>query len=70
MARRKNGRSSHPEPSGADPAKAGLDLTRPIHARISPAAEVLLHEKARAAGLPPATWVRLELYKALGLIKE
>lgn len=56
-----------PAPSGGE---ADMDLTRPVHTRISPRAEKLLQKRAQDAGLKPATWVRIQLYKVLGLIKK
>jgi hypothetical protein len=49
-------------------SESDLDLTVPFHTRISARAQELLRERAQATGLKPATWGRIELYRALGLI--
>ena len=54
----------------ADSDGSDGDLSVPFHTRISPAAEQILRQRARASGLRPATWARIELYKILGLIKD
>jgi hypothetical protein len=46
------------------------DLSVGVHTRISPAAEDLIRERARQAGIKPATWVRIKIYEALGLLKR
>ena len=45
-------------------------LTVGLHTRISEKAETLLHERARSAGVKPATWARNAIYRALGLLKD
>jgi hypothetical protein len=45
-----------------------LDLTVGFHTRISKEAEELLHARARARGIKPATFGRQLLYMGLGLI--
>ena len=45
------------------------DLTVGLQTRISSQAERLLHERARRSGVRPATWVRITIYRALGLLE-
>jgi len=53
-------------------ADAGADepgLSVGVHTRISPAADEMMKERAKGAGVKPATWVRIKIYEALGLLK-
>ncbi len=59
-----------PPPPSLVAGESDLDLTEAIHARISPAAKAMLRKRAREASLLPATWVRREIYRALGLLKD
>ena len=56
-------------PPTTDPT-VDLDLTQGIHSRISLQAETMIKDRAQKSGLKPSTWVRVTLYKALGLIKD
>jgi hypothetical protein len=47
-----------------------LDLTKGIHARVSEEAWGRLCQAANKKGLKPATWIRVTLYKELGLIGD
>lgn len=60
------------KPAKMTPAGKGsaLDLSKVIHTRVSTAAEQLVQDKAKAAGLSPATWVRVTIYRALGLVPK
>lgn len=53
--------------SPKDTEPGGLDLTVVVQTRISSKAAAILGERADAAGVKNATWIRMELYKALGL---
>jgi hypothetical protein len=46
------------------------DLSVGVHTRISPAADALIKENARRDGVKPATWVRITIYEALGLLRR
>ena len=61
-------RRSEAEPE-ADDSDDDLKLTCGIHARISEDALAILKRMAKNKGLKPSTWIRVELYKALGIIK-
>ena len=52
---------------GSDDAS---DLSVGVHTRVSPAADDLIRERARRDGLKPATWVRIKIYEALGILKR
>lgn len=51
-------------------ASGDADLSVGLHTRISPQADDMIKERARRAGLKAATWVRLQIYEALGLLKK
>lgn len=46
------------------------DLTVGLHTRVSPGADEMIKKRARLSGVKPATWVRLQIYKALGILKN
>jgi hypothetical protein len=46
------------------------DLTVGLHTRISPGAEEMIKDRARMDGVKAATWVRLRIYEALGIMKR
>lgn len=48
------------------PAPGGLSVL--VHARISEDARRALLKRAEGEGIKPATWVRVTLMKALGLL--
>jgi hypothetical protein len=54
----------------ADGEAPDPDLTVLCQTRVSQQAHDMIAVRARHACLKPATWVRLELYKALGLLRE
>jgi len=58
--------------SKRDPARGGaeLDLTVLAHTRISRRASELLRKRAQQEGIKPGTWVRQQIYRGLGLIKD
>jgi antitoxin component of RelBE/YafQ-DinJ toxin-antitoxin module len=41
-----------------------------IHTRVSTRVKTQVQDKAKEAGMTPATWVRHTIHKALGLVKE
>lgn len=46
------------------------DLTVGIQTRVSPRANEMIRERARQDGIKAATWVRIKIYEALGLMKR
>lgn len=56
--------------SEPDTDAGGDNLTHPLHTRVSAQADALLRERARGEGIKPATWARLAIYRALGLLKN
>lgn len=54
----------------ADPAVDIDDLTVGIQTRVSPRADEMIKDRAQRDGIKPATWVRITLYKALGIMKQ
>lgn len=58
-------------PSGASDDLTDLtDLTVGLHTRVSPGADEMIKKRARLSGIKPATWVRLKIYEALGILKN
>lgn len=47
-----------------------FDLEESIPVRISKVAKKLIKQRASRAGIRPSTWVRVEIYKVLGLSKD
>ncbi len=52
------------------PSPSELDLTVTVQSRVSPRAKAMVRDSARRGGVSPSTWIRVTIYKALGLIKE
>lgn len=46
------------------------DLTVGLHTRVSPGADEMIRARARQSGIKPATWVRIKIYEALGIMKN
>ena len=55
-------------PSGASDDLT--DLPVGLHTRVSPGADEMIKKRARLSGVKPATWVRLKIYEALGILKN
>jgi len=45
-------------------------FTEVMHTRVTPKVHAMVKERARKAGLSPATWVRAIIHKALGISKD
>jgi hypothetical protein len=56
---------SHEEASAPD----GAELLELVQTRVSTDAHVRIRKRAKAAGLSKSAWVRVTLYRALGLSK-
>jgi hypothetical protein len=52
-----------------DPGDAP-DLSVGVHTRVSAKADDMIKESARRNGIKPATWVRIKIYEALGILKR
>jgi hypothetical protein len=54
----------------SDPSDVGLNLIENLQTRVSPEAKALVERRAKAAGQTPSAWLRVTIYKILGLNKE
>jgi hypothetical protein len=69
---RANKRTKGSSGSGQDAGDTSgdiLDLSALFHTRISQQAKEILRQRAAAAAMPPGTFGRHLLYRALGIIK-
>jgi len=59
-----------PDTDANDGSDDASDLSVGVHTRVSPAADDLIKERARQDGIKPATWVRIRIYEALGILRR
>lgn len=52
----------------SEPDHLDLDLTKTVNTRVSVKAKAMMQLVASKAGVTPGTWMRITIYRALGLI--
>lgn len=56
--------------TGQDGEDTELGLTVKLQLRVSPEADRMIRTRAKRAGVKKGTWMRVEIYKVLGLIDD